>query len=143
MPNEAKIIFGVLGGGVLGALVAIGIMLYLFKPDTETAPLDQVNRLETLAELQDFEQLEERYLEEKEAKELYENARDNWLAAYPPVTRLFDREMIHNTDYVVQYLKENPISGDCPLVWRSDVVCVEFSYSGRNVDTISFPTERP
>ena len=70
------------------------------------------------------------------AKETYEAGRDKWLSENPPVKVLFDTERRTDTEYVIEYLRENPIAGDCALVWRQDVVCTDMRAG------VVFPTER-
>lgn len=65
----------------------------------------------------------------------YEANKAKWLAENPPVKELFNEDKIYDTDYVIQYLKENKIGGHCALVWRADVVCVD-------TGSIRFPTNR-
>jgi hypothetical protein len=67
----------------------------------------------------------------------YEKSKADWLKANPAVKELFNEDKKNDTEYVIEYLKKNPIAGDCALVWRPDVVCA--SVSGAS---ISFPTNR-
>ena len=59
------------------------------------------------------------------AKRLYDEARVKWLKENPPVDVLYVEKNGYNTEYVINYLKRNKISGHCALVWRPDVVCME------------------
>ena len=65
----------------------------------------------------------------------HEEARLLWLAENPPVEELFNVAMMYNTEYVIQYLRENKIAGHCALIWRPDVVCADFG-------SLRFPTSR-
>ena len=75
---------------------------------------------------------------EKESEEYrlqFEENKRKWLKENPPVDFLFDANRIMDKDYVLNYLEQFPISGDCSLVWIQDVIC----WNGGLV----FPTERP
>lgn len=89
-----------------------------------------------------YDRVPERTAEQKEADEeaariAYENSVADWLAKNPPVKELFDMKRLHDTAYVIQYLKDNPIAGQCAMIFRTDVVCTDL---GRAV--IFFPTSR-
>lgn len=72
----------------------------------------------------------------EEARRLHEENEKKWLAKNPPVKKLFDADQGYDTAYVIQYLKENPIAGDCALVSIPDVVCTDFG------ERVVFPTSR-
>lgn len=79
---------------------------------------------------------QEKQQNEDEARIAYEKGKTEWFAKNPPVKLLFDANRGYDTEYVIQYLKENPIAGDCALIWLKDVVCSDFG------DKIYFPTSR-
>jgi hypothetical protein len=171
MPNEAKIIFALLGGGVIGSVVAIVIILGLFNsgpvPEevytevstsytecdrTRTFSMidwkikcsdgfvyDRVEGPEQTAIEEEAERREEAQ-RESDAKAEYEKAKAEWMAKNPPVKELFEPTRKREPGYAAAYLKENPIAGDCALVWYGDVVCTEISDEDSVV--IRFPTTR-
>ena len=75
---------------------------------------------------------------EKESEKMriqFEENKRRWLENNPPVEVLFDEDRIGDTDYIIQYLKDNPVVGSCALVWIKDVVCEDWG-------KLVFPTER-
>lgn len=90
--------------------------------------------------IDDFE-AEKEILQKEEyekGKEKFEASKERWLKENPPVDYLFDRDRRMDKDYVMFYLGQFPISGDCALVWIQDVICWN-GFSGG----LKFPTERP
>lgn len=74
--------------------------------------------------------------EREVTRKQYEESKRKWLRENPPVDVLFDLDRIYDEEYVIDYIKRNGITGHCALVWRSDVICVDW-------DVLTFPTERP
>lgn len=114
------------------AAAAISILGITYK--TEIAPVVHVQMTAPQNPVAYWSREENQ--EELKSIEVEHNAsKQKWLDANPPVHDLFDEDRTYDTAYVIEYLKENKISGHCALVWRPDVVCAE---NGR----IIFPTSR-
>ena len=83
------------------------------------------------------EEINDRELQHQESKRKYEESKNRWLKENPPVEFLFDAERRYDNDYVISYLEQFSIGGDCVLVWNQDVICWGFG------DALKFPTKRP
>ena len=121
----------------LGMIIVVLVMrAWRYQIEAITIGADNVNV--TVQEVkEDVEEVaqtyEEKEAEAKEIREAHELARYNhekskqeWLDNNPPVDVLFEESRIHDSEYIIEYLKRNKIGGSCALVWRSDVVCVDF-----------------
>lgn len=95
------------------------------KPEDVKAEINQIDYWDT----------EEGEKEKEEIEKNIEESRQRWLNTYPPVDELFDITQIYNNEYVIKYLQRNKISGDCALILRKNVICIDS-------EKISFPHSR-
>lgn len=129
--NTLSILFGLL---IFGMIVWFKTPLVIVQYEEQPQGKKQEVQVVEKSPVKSEQELQEEADREKQAGIEYMAVRKKWLDENPPVREFFDEGRIYNTDYVIQYLKENKIGGHCALVWRIEVVCADFG------GVIKFPT---
>lgn len=130
---------------IIIVLLAVGnFLLYKMLIDESLNSIEPVQfEIEKPTNLSDdeilkrAEEINERELQRQESKQQHEESKKRWLRENPPVEFLFKTDRRGDKDYVLWYLKQFSIGGDCALVWHPDVLCWDFQ------NGLRFPIKRP
>jgi len=124
-------------------LICFGCAFFNVRNELEKKQEEKQEEVKTITaevikevEKVNYKDTEEYKIEDVRMRKEHEEAKAKWLRDNPPVKELFLEGKMYDNEYIIEYLKENRIAGDCALTWIRDVVCVD---SGK----LRFPKERP